>query len=84
MLDKVKDFYEKEYKNTLNWLGCEYCKTKENKIRSINYAIQRCLAVALFVQNFDITYEEVDVLYDEYRKKFYELLKRARAMRQGV
>ena len=77
MLDKVKDFYEKEYKSTLNWLDCEYCKTRENKIKSINYAIQRCLAVALFVQNCGVTFEEVDVLYDEYRAKFQELLHRA-------
>lgn len=81
MLDKVKKFYEQEYKDTLNWLGCEYCKTKENKIKSINGAIQRCLGIALFVQNCGVTFEEVNPLYDEYRMKFEELLKRAKAMR---
>ena len=81
MLDKVKKFYEQEYKDTLNWLGCEYCKTKKDKIKSINNAIQRCLAIALFVQGLDVTYEEVNPLYEEYRMKFEELLKRAQAMR---
>lgn len=81
MLDKVKKFYEQEYKDTLNWLSCEYCKTKENKIKSINNAIQRCLAIALFVQNCDVTFEEVNVLYDEYREKFQELLHRAESIR---
>lgn len=81
MLDKVKKFYAQEYKDTLNWLSCEYCNTKENKIKSINNAIQRCLAIALFVQNCGVAFEEVDVLYDEYRTKFQELLHKAESIR---
>lgn len=81
MTDKIKNFYEQEYKSTITWLSSEYCKTKEDKIRSINYAIQRCLGVSLFAQGLDVSFEEVDALYTEYRKKFYELLKMAESMR---
>lgn len=81
MLDKVKNFYEEEYKSTLRWLSSEHCKTKEDKIKSINYAIQRCLGIALFVQGLDTSFEEIDTLYTEYRKKFCELLNMARSMK---
>lgn len=83
MLDKVKKFYENEYKSTLQWLSSEYCKTPKNKKNSINNAIQRCLAIAFFVQNLDVPFKDKDIdpLYNEYRKKFYELLKMAEGMR---
>lgn len=81
MLDKVKKFYENEYKSTLNWLTSEYCRTPDNKKSSIKNAIQRCLAIALFVQDLGIPFKDIDPLYDKYRTKFYELLKRAEVMK---
>lgn len=81
MLDKVKKFYENEYKSTLDWLTSEYCRTPDNKKSSIKNAIQRCLAIALFVQDFGIPFKDIDPLYDKYRTKFYELLKRAEVMK---
>lgn len=81
MLDKVKKFYAQEYKDTLNWLNYEYYNTKKNKIKGINNAIQRCLAIALFVQNCGVPFKEINVLYEEYRIKFEELLHRAENIR---
>lgn len=74
MIDKVKKFYESEYKSTIQWLSSEYCKTPKDKKNSINNAIQRCLAVAFFVQELDVPFKEIDPLYEEYRTKFYKLL----------
>ena len=79
MLDKVKIFYVREYASTIQWLSSEYCKTAKDKANSINNAIQRCLAVAFFVQDLGIPFKDIDPLYDEYRSKFYELLKMASA-----
>ena len=81
MLDKAKKFYESEYESTLQWLSSEYCRTPKDKKNSINNAIQRCLAIACFVQDLGIPFKDIDSLYDKYRTKFYELLKRAEAMR---
>lgn len=81
MLDKVKKFYEKEYESTLQWLSSEYCRTPKDKKNSINNAIQRCLAIAIFVQDLDVPFKDIDPLYYEYRKKFYELLKMVEGMR---
>ena len=81
MLNRAKEFYEKEYKSTLQWLSSEYCKTPKDKKESIKNAIQRCLAIAIFVQDLGVSFEDIDSLYCEYRTKFYELLKRAEAMK---
>lgn len=74
MLDKVKNFYENEYKSVINWINSEYCITYKDKTESINNAIQRCLAVALFIQDLDVPFKTINPLYEEYRTKFYNLL----------
>lgn len=74
MLDKVKNFYENEYKSTIDWINSEYCTTYKDKTESINNAIQRCLAVALFVQDLNVPFKVIDLIYEEYRTKIYNLL----------
>ena len=81
MLDKVRKFYENEYKSTLDWLASKYCRTPDDKKNSINNAIQRCLAIAYFIQELDVPFRDIEPLFTEYRIKFYELLKRAEAIK---
>ena len=70
MLDKVKDYFEMEYYDAC--IACEYQWTTPKEV--VNGAMQRCLGVALFVQNAsDISFDEVDSLYEEYRRKLEEL-----------
>lgn len=70
MLDKVKDFFEMEYID-----ACIACESKISAPREIvKGAIQRCLGIALFVQTAsDITFDEIDSLYTEYKRKLEEL-----------
>ena len=70
MLDKIKDFFEMEYNDAC--AACGYKWTTPKKI--VDGAIQRCLGVALFVQAAcDVSYDEIDSLYTEYRRKLEEL-----------
>ena len=70
MLDKVKEFFEAEYNNACIAYEFKKCTPKE----IVNNAIQRCLGVALFVQTAsDISFDEIDNLYTECRRKLEEL-----------
>jgi hypothetical protein len=70
-IDKVKKFFEKEYKETERLLSNppSWCNPKE----AVWYAVQRCLGVAQFVQYLDVKYEDLSC-YDEIREKFEKLL----------
>ena len=70
MLDKVKDFFEMEYND-----ACIACEAKWSTPKEIaKGAIQRCLGVALFAQTAsDVTFEDIDSLYTEYKEKLEEL-----------
>lgn len=72
MLDKVKDYFEMEYNDAVELTKNKWkCTTSE---QIIDKTLQRCLGVALFVQNVsDVTFEEIDSLYEEYRRKLEEL-----------
>lgn len=74
MLDKVRCFYAKEYAATIQWLDSEFCTKKKDKALAINNAIQRCLAIAIFAQDLDVPFENIDSLYCEYNTKFNKLL----------
>lgn len=70
MLDKVKDFFEMEYNDAC--IACKYKWTTPKEV--VNGATHRCLGVALFVQTVsDVSFDEVDNLYEEYRRKLEEL-----------
>lgn len=69
MLDKIKDYFEMEYID-----ACIACESEWGAKEIVNNTIQRCLGVALFVQNVsDIPFEDIDSLYTEYRRKLEEL-----------
>lgn len=73
MLEKVKEFFEKEYTDV------ERLLTKEDKPwwadpkECVDKAIQRCLGVAQFVQYCDVKYEDLGC-YEEIRERFEKLL----------
>lgn len=75
VLEKVKTFYESEYKDTQNALERKsfWCHSDEDKRQLVFNSIQRCLGVAQFVQSLGVSYEELTV-YEEYRDKLKKLL----------
>lgn len=74
MLNKVKEFFEREYTDTEKLLIREDRPYWVNPTKCVNSSIQRCLGVAQFVQYCGIKYEDLDC-YDEIREKFQNLLK---------
>ena len=46
----------------------------EHKKFYTNNAIQRCLGVGFFVQDLDVSFEEINPHYDEIREKINKLL----------
>ena len=68
---KVEKYYEGEIRGVKRVL--DTFDFDNEKV--INGAIQRCLGVAFFAQEFDITFAEVDDLYEKARKELYALLK---------
>lgn len=72
MIDKVKDYFEMEYNDTIRTLKNPYWGMQA--VNVIKYSIQRCLGVAFFVQDsFDIPFDDINKLYTEYRRKLEEL-----------
>lgn len=72
MLKKVKDFFEEEYTSTARYLKSTYAKGNERMV--VEKSISRCLGVAQFVQGIGLTYEEVEPVYNNYKKKLELLL----------
>ena len=73
ILKKVDDFYKTEIKSVKNTLDNNTYRFKPKEV--INNAIQRCFGVAFFVQTLDISYNEIDTLYEVARTQLYDLLK---------
>lgn len=72
MLEKVKEYYESEYKSTK---GCidrqvEWMTPAE----LVNVTLHQMLGIAQFVQTVGVSYEEIDKLYTEYKEKLEKLL----------
>ena len=72
MLDKIKDFFEEEYTSTARYLKSPYAKGCERMV--VNKTISRCLGVAQFVQNIGVSYEDINPVYEIYKKKLELLL----------
>ena len=71
MLEKVKEFYEREYISTERYLKGKYCGDKRMVVeKTISYF----LGIAQFVQTIGVKFEDIDVLYNIYKKKLEKLL----------
>lgn len=72
MLNKIKDFFEEEYTSTERYLKSPCAKGRERMV--VYKSISRCLGVAQFVQNIGVSYEEINPVYEIYKKKLELLL----------
>lgn len=72
MLNKIKDFFEEEYTSTARYLKSPYVKGRERMV--VDKTISRCLGVVQFVQNIGVSYDDVNPVYEIYKKKLEFLL----------
>ena len=74
LMNNMTKYFESEYNYTKAFLERE---VKWAKPREVVYtAIQRCLGVAMYIQNFDdaLSYDEIEQVYNQYKKQLEELL----------
>lgn len=71
-LEKAIKFFNNEYEEVKRDL--ERADLLKDKEFYTNNAVQRCLGVAFFVQDLDVSFEEINPHYDEIRKKINKLL----------
>jgi hypothetical protein len=69
MLAKLEEYFEREFKDTVRAVNNGWGDRKD----TIKCGLQRCLGAADFTQNFGISFETIDKIYNEYREKFYKL-----------
>lgn len=74
MLEQVREYYEKEYKEIKAILKMETRYEWVKPTELVYASIQRCLGVAQFAQTVGVKYEELDC-YDEVKEKLEKLLK---------
>ena len=74
MLEKLKEYFEREYKSTKRYL--ETLTTKAQKKHAVDITIHEMIGACTIIQFIDkiLTFAEIDALYDEYRKKMKKLL----------
>ena len=72
VLEKVKEYFESEYADTVRAIERKYNWGTPKSF--VERAITDCLAVAMFAQTLGISFEEVNLLYNEYKSKLENLL----------
>lgn len=69
IINQYKDVCNQEYKATKRAINNKWFKPRD----VINNAIQRCLGVAQFIQYLGVTYEEADIIFEEFKYKINNL-----------
>lgn len=72
MLEKVKEYFEKEYISTVHAIERKYSWGTPKEF--VDRGITNCLAVAMFAQTIGVSFEDVEPLYNEYKEKLENLL----------
>ena len=71
VLSELEKFYESEVRMARTFLEYPHEWTTPKEV--VNYAIQRCLGVAQYVQFLDVPYEKVNRLFEQTRINLEEL-----------
>lgn len=75
MLEKTIKYFDKEYKELKQWFDNGFRSlSKETKRTVVNNAVARCLGVAMFVQEYDVTYDEIAPHFEEVKIKLMDLI----------
>lgn len=75
--EKIINFFDREYVDAKRFI--KYLRDDDPRWRLgdgvvIDQTLQRMLGVAQFVQTLGFKYEEIDTIYEEYRKKVENLM----------
>ena len=73
MLEKVREYFEREYISTVRAIERKYSWGTPQEF--VKMGITNCLAVAMFSQTIGVKFEDLDPLYNEYKEKLEALLK---------
>ena len=73
-LEMYRDYCKMEFNDLKRAIESNLSDDSINPIHLRNCTLQRCLGVSDFLQlNEDISFDEIDEIYTEYRTKVYEL-----------
>lgn len=73
LVAKAKEFCETEYRDSKILYNREGSRLYHDD-SMVKLGLQRCLGVVQFIQTCGVKYKDVS-WYDDYREKFYEILK---------
>ena len=69
ILEKFADYCAMEFRDTVTAVNSGWGDRKD----IVKCGLQRCLGIAMFIQEFDIPFDTVDEIYTSYREKFEKL-----------
>lgn len=69
IIEQYKDVCNQEYEATKRAINNKWFKPKD----VTNNAIQRCLGIAQFIQYLGVTYDDADIIFEEFKYKINNL-----------
>lgn len=72
MLEKVKEYFEKEYNSTKRAIENHYSFATPKQF--VERSITDCLAITQFAQTLGVSYEDVAPVYEEIKERLENLL----------
>ena len=76
ILQSAKDYFNMEYNDAERFVSRPSTEDFWGR-QCIDKACARCLGVAFFVQELGVSYEEINLAYEEVQKKLYALIEKA-------
>lgn len=79
-LELVKEYLDNEYKSTVRqfeWIDKGYSSfwSEKDKPTLVNHTISMCFGVVMFAQSLEgVEFEDIDPLYEKYKKDLENLL----------
>lgn len=74
MVEKLIEFYEKEYEETENLIICEDIPTWVKPKKVVYNTLYMLLGASQFAQTIGVSYDEINGIYEIYKEKLLELL----------
>jgi len=84
-LEKLKDYLEDEYRSTVNILTREELPWwLDNPNESKHLALQRGLGAVMYAQWLGEKYEDVEVIYEEYKTAIEAIIPTTKKEKRGI
>lgn len=78
MIKQLESYFADEYNNALHIVERPpwWCTTRKELIEMLSNTVQKCLGATQFIQFLEMSFDEVNVLYENYREKIMDLIER--------